>query len=332
MAGNTVVCKPSDRNPLSNLLLAELFDVLPPGVVNVITGDGSVGRALVAHRDVRVVAFTGSTAVGRSIAATAGQHLKKAVLELGGIDPLIVFEDADLGVAVPGAAWARLLNAGQVCTSSKRFYVVEPIADEFVRRTVEYVRTLRLGDPMLPETDIGPLISAEAVTTLERQLERLGAEGAQVLLGGRRASPCGLRGHFFEPTVVTGVRHGGIATTEEIFGPVICILRARDADEAIRLANDSEYGLGAVVYTGRLDLAMKAMEGIKAGTFWVNDPLTDNDAGPFGGMRASGLGRELGEQGLDEFRETKHVHLDYVMERKSFWFPYRERPIPPEPH
>jgi betaine-aldehyde dehydrogenase len=141
--------------------------------------------------------------------------------------------------------------------------------------------------------------------------------------------PKGLKGHFYAPTILTDVRHGSLPTTEEIFGPVISITIARDADEAIRLANDSKFGLGACVYTRSLELALKAMEHIKAGTFWINDPLSDNDAAPFGGMRWSGIGRELGEEGLDAFREPKHVHLDYLMERKSWWYPYRDRPIAP---
>jgi betaine-aldehyde dehydrogenase len=148
------------------------------------------------------------------------------------------------------------------------------------------------------------------------------------LLGGKRCKPDGLPGHFFEPTVFAQVQHGGLATTEEIFGPVISIIRASDAEEAISMANDSRFGLGASVYTKSLEYAMKAMEEIKAGTFWINDPLTDNDAAPFGGMRWSGIGRELGEEGLDAFREPKHVHLDYSMERKYYWYPYAQRPIP----
>ncbi len=182
---------------------------------------------------------------------------------------------------------------------------------------------------MNPETDIGPLISADALTTVERQIGEAVRQGATLTLGGCRMQPGGLRGHFLEPTVLTGVPHGSLPTTEEIFGPVLSITVARDADEAITLANDSKYGLGASIFTGNLATAMKAMENIKAGTFWVNDPLTDNDAGPFGGMRWSGIGRELGEEGLDAFREPKHVHLDYVMERKAYWYPYRNRPIPP---
>jgi betaine-aldehyde dehydrogenase len=151
------------------------------------------------------------------------------------------------------------------------------------------------------------------------------AQGARLLLGGRRLRLKGLRGHFFEPTILSGVRHGSLATREEIFGPVLALTTAQDADAAIRMADDSAYGLGACIYTKDLETAMRAMENIKAGTFWINDPLTDNDAGPFGGMRRSGIGRELGVEGLDAFREPKHVHLDYVMEAKSYWYPYQDR-------
>jgi acyl-CoA reductase-like NAD-dependent aldehyde dehydrogenase len=327
-AGNAVVCKPPHQNPLSGLLLGECYDALPPGVVNIVTGAGETGRLLTEHPGIDMIAFTGSTAVGRQIAASAGGQLKKVNLELGGIDPLIVFEDADLDIAARGAAWARLLNAGQVCTSSKRIYVVEPVAREFTRRLVEHVKTLKVGDPMKLKTDMGPLISADAADKLERQVAAVLSEGAELLLGGKRFQPGGLKGHFFQPTVITGVRHGGIATTEELFGPVVSIFPARDADEAIRKANDSEYGLGASIYTRSLERAMKAMENIKAGSFWINDPLADNNAAPFGGMRASGIGRELGAEGLDAFREPKHVHLDYVQERKRDWFPYAERKLP----
>lgn len=328
VAGNAVVCKPPHQNPLSNLLMARCFDGLPPGVVNMLTGGPETGEALVRHPKIDLIAFTGSIAAGRKIAAQAGADLKKVNLELGSVDPFIVFGDADLEIAVPGVAWARLLNAGQVCTSSKRIYLLESIAEEFTRRLREYVATLRLGDPMHPETDMGPLISREALETVERQVSEAMRQGARILAGGQRTSPAGLPGHFYQPTILTNVKHGTLPTREEIFGPVISLTVAATPDEAIAMANDSKYGLGACIYTNDLSLAMGAMQGIKAGTFWINDPLSDNDAAPFGGMRWSGMGRELGEEGLDAFREPKHVHLDYQMERKSWWYPYRDRPVP----
>lgn len=329
MTGNTVVCKPPHQNPLSTLMLAEAFEALPPGVVNVITGDGPhTGEALLQHPEVDMIAFTGSTPIGKHIASVAGSQLKKINLELGGIDPLLVLDDADLDVAMRGAAWARLLNAGQVCTSSKRIYLVESIADAFIEKLMAYIPNVVVGDPMKPNTDMGPLISEEAAAHVEKQVQKAIAEGAKCLTGGKRFQPNGLKGHFFEPTVLVNVKHGSLPTTEEIFGPVMCLIRVKDNDEAIRLANDSQYGLGATIYTKSLEYAMKAMENIKAGTFWINDPLTDNDAGPFGGMRHSGIGRELGVEGLNAFREPKHVHLDYIQEIKSYWFPYSERPVP----
>jgi acyl-CoA reductase-like NAD-dependent aldehyde dehydrogenase len=327
-AGNTVVCKPPHQNPLSSLMLAEVYELLPPGVVNVVTGAAETGTALVEHPHVDLIAFTGSTAAGRKIAAAAGAQLKKVNLELGSIDPFIVFKDADLDVAVPGVAWARLLNAGQVCTSSKRIYVEQPIAAEFAARMQAYVAKIVVGDPMSPDTDIGPLISHEAAQRVEDQVARALKDGATLKLGGAAYRPPGLPGHFFQPTLLTDVRHGSVATREEIFGPVLAITTVADAEEAIRFANDSEYGLGASIYTKDLSIAMRAMESIKAGTFWINDPLTDNDAAPFGGMRHSGIGRELGPEGLDAFREPKHVHLDWVMERKPWFFPYRNRKPP----
>jgi betaine-aldehyde dehydrogenase len=324
-AGNTVVCKPPHQNPLSNLMMARAYQLLPPGVVNVVTGDGAgAGEALLQHPEVDLIAFTGSTAVGRHVAAEAGRQLKKVNLELGGIDPFIVFADADLEVAVQAVAWARLLNAGQVCTSSKRIYLVKEIAAEFTERLVAYVKTLVVGDPIDGATDVGPLITAAALQRVEGQVVRAVAEGAKVLLGGQRLQR---PGHFYAPTILGGVRHGSLPTTEEIFGPVISLIVAEDAEEAIRMANDSRYGLGAIVYTRSLQLALHAMENIKAGTFWVNDPLTDNDAGPFGGSRWSGIGRELGQEGLDAFREPKHVHIDWVQEVKSFWFPNKQREV-----
>jgi betaine-aldehyde dehydrogenase len=325
-AGNAVVMKPSELTPLATLRVAEhAMAHLPPGVANVVTGTGAVvGEAIVDHPDVACIAFTGSTAVGTRIAQRAASRLARVNLELGGIDPLIVFEDADLDVAVPGAAWARFLNAGQVCTSAKRIYVVQPIAGAFVERFVAHAGTLELGHGLDPDTDMGPLISAAALARVEDQVARAVTQGAQVLAGGVRRPDAG-PGHFHAPTVLTGVRPDHAVVCEEVFGPVASIQVVRDAGEAIAMAARSEYGLGANIYTQNLTWAMQAMSEIKAGTFWINDPLTDNDAAPFGGMRKSGMGRELGEEGLDAFRETKHVHLDFVPERKGYWFPYSRR-------
>ena len=323
-AGNTVVIKPAHQTPLATLMLAKAFEALPEGVVNIVTGGGEAGEALVTDRGTDMIAFTGSTAVGKRIMRLAADTLKKVNLETSGIDPFIICEDADIDIAARAAVWARFLNCGQVCTSAKRFYVVESIADRFTEKFIEEARKVVVGDPRQPDTDMGPVISRAALDNVHAAIAKALAEGARVASGGRRP-PALAKGHFLEPTVLENVKHGSSSTRDEVFGPVAAICRVKDVDEAIRFANDSDYGLGANIYTRSLTYAMKAMEEVKAGTFWVNDPLTDNEAGPFGGMRQSGIGRELGEEGLDAFREPKHVHLDYIMERKSYWFPYRDR-------
>jgi len=325
-AGNAVVMKPSELTPLATLRMAEhTMAHFPPGVANVVTGTGpDVGEALVDHPDVACIAFTGSTAVGTRIATRAAARLARVNLELGGIDPCIVFEDADLDVAVPGVAWARFLNAGQVCTSAKRIYLVKSIADRFIERFVAHVSTIRLGHGMDPNVDMGPLISSTALARVDDQVSRAKAQGARLMAGGQRRADAG-PGYFYAPTLLTDVRRDHPVVCEEVFGPIASIQIVKDADEAIAQAAASEYGLGANIYTSNLTWAMRAMTEIKAGTFWINDPLTDNDAAPFGGMRKSGMGRELGEEGLDAFRETKHVHMDFVPEHKSYWYPYSRR-------
>ena len=325
-AGNTAVAKPSEHTPLSTLRLMDALDHLPAGVVNAVSGYGpEAGDALVRHHAVEVVAFTGSQATGRRVAVACAEQLKKCHLELGGNDPFIVDAGVDLDVAARGAAWACFLNMGQVCTSAERFYVVGSVFDEFVERFVAFTKTLRIGDPMGPDVDLGPLISGPQREKVERKLAQTLAAGARVIVGGRR--PPLDRGFFYEPTAVVDVAADSPLLREETFGPVAPLIRCRDIDEAIALADRSEFGLGASIYTNNLEHAMKAMEQVHAGTFWINDPLTDNDAGPFGGMRRSGLGRELGSEGLEDFRDSKHVHLDYVIGAKPYWYPYRfDRP------
>ena len=326
-AGNTVVAKPSEHTPLSTLRLAKALEELPEGVANFITGFGpEAGMPLVAHRAVELVAFTGSQATGRKVGVTCAEQLKKCHLELGGNDPLIVDEGVDLDVAAKGAAWACYLNMGQVCTSAERFYVVGKAFDEFVDRFVAFTKTLRIGDPLGPDVDLGPMVSAEQRAKVEKKIADSVSGGARLIVGGRRPDRFA-KGFFYEPTVLVDVAPSMPLMREETFGPVAPIVRCRDIDEAIALADRSEYGLGASIYTNSLEHAMKAMEQVHAGTFWINDPLTDNDAGPFGGMRRSGIGRELGSEGIDDFRDSKHVHLDYVIGAKPYWYPYRyERP------
>jgi betaine-aldehyde dehydrogenase len=321
-AGNTVIIKPSEETPLATLALKEVFSELPEGVASIVTGYGEeIGEALVKHPGTDLIALTGSVQTGKRVGQLCAEQIKKAHLELGGNDPFIVCADAELEFAARAACWAAYLNAGQVCTGAKRFYVFDSIADEFTKRVIDFTRSLKLGNGMEPETDIGPLINLRQLEDVHSRVEEAVREGARVLTGGRRA-PQFKKGFFYEPTVMVDVRQNMRLVRTETFGPILPIMRVRDIDEAIELANDSTYGLGATIYTNNMEWAMKAMERITAGTFWINDPLTDNDAGPFGGMRQTGHSRELGEEGLDEFRETKHVHLDYKQELKPYWYPY----------
>jgi betaine-aldehyde dehydrogenase len=321
-AGNTVVIKPSNETSLSTLMLAEDLAMFGKGVVNIVTGYGTeVGDPLIVHPETALVAFTGSIATGKAIATAAAPHLKKLNLEMGGNDPFIVCDDVDLDIAVRGAVWAAFLNMGQVCTSGERFYVFESVYEKFVARFVALAKSLRLGNPLGPDIDCGPLIREAHRKQIERKIEEAVAQGAKVVAGGRRP-PHLKKGYFFEPTVLTNVNHSMDIMKSETFGPIAPIMPVKGIEEAVRLADDSEYGLGANIYTNNLEWAMYAAENVHAGTFWINDPLTDNDAGPFGGMRKSGIGRELGIEGLDAFREPKHVHMDWKIEAKSYWYPY----------
>jgi acyl-CoA reductase-like NAD-dependent aldehyde dehydrogenase len=321
-AGNAIVAKPSELTPLSTLMLADCFDHFPAGVVNIVAGAGDVGEALVRDERVDCVAFTGSVATGKHVASICAERVARVNLEMGGKDPFIVCADVatDIGVAARGGAWAAYLNAGQVCTSAERFYVAREVYDDFVAAFVEHAESLRVGDPLDPETDLGPMASAAQRAKVEAQVEGAVAAGAAVLTGGDRAGT--ERGHYFAPTVVTGAAADTELLREETFGPVAPIVPVASLDEAIALANSTPFGLGANVYTRDLETALRCVREIRSGTVWVNDPLTDNDAGPFGGMKQSGFGRELGQEGLEAFQETKHAHIETRIEAKEWWYPY----------
>jgi betaine-aldehyde dehydrogenase len=323
-AGNCVVCKPSELTPLSTLMLAGAFEHLPAGVVNLLAGAGEVGAALAAHPEVDCIAFTGSVATGKKVAEACVPRMARMNLEMGGKDAFIVCADvaAEIEVAARGGAWAAFLNAGQVCTSAERFYVAEEVFDEYVDALVEHTRGLVLGDPFEVATDIGPMVSEAQRAKVVAQLDAARAAGAEVLVGGDSGGT--ERGHFLSPAVVTGAAPDSALLREETFGPVAPIVPVSSLDEAIELANGTEFGLGANVYTADLESAIRCMRELRAGTVWINDPLTDNDAGPFGGFKQSGLGRELGREGLEAFQETKHVHMESKIERKEWWYPYRE--------
>jgi betaine-aldehyde dehydrogenase len=323
-AGNCVVCKPSELTPLSTLMLAGPFDQMPDGVVNLLAGAGDVGAAIASHPAVDCVAFTGSVETGKKVAEACTPRMARMNLEMGGKDAFIVCPDiaADLEIAARGGAWAAFLNAGQVCTSAERFYVVDDVFDDYVSAFVEHTRSLVLGDPFEFSTDIGPMVSDPQRAKVVAQLDEARAKGAEVLVGGDRGGQ--ERGHFLSPAVVVGADADSALLREETFGPVAPIVRVASLDEAIERANETEFGLGANVYTRDLENAVRCMRELRAGTVWINDPLTDNDAGPFGGFKQSGLGRELGREGLEAFQETKHVHMETRIERKEWWYPYRE--------
>ncbi len=322
-AGNTVVIKPSEMTPLSTLYLAaHVFDHLPPGVVNIVTGYGTeIGEPLVQDPEVTMVAFTGSLATGQHIASLVALHMKKLHLELGGKDALVIAEDADPEIAASALAYSALLNCGQVCTSTERVYMPGSRARQFTEALVEQVRTLRLGPGLEPTTDIGPMIGEKYRARFEMQVEDARRKGARILTGGRRP-PQFSRGYFYEPTVLVDVNHTMTIMREETFGPAIPLMEYRSFEEAIALVNDCQYGLGACLLSSDPQRIKQFFEEVSAGTIWINDPLTDNYAGPFGGMRMSGGCRELGQEGLDEFRTTKHVHWDFLQAKKGYWFPY----------
>lgn len=321
-AGNATVCKPSELTPLSTLQAIDCLDHLPPGSVNVLVGDGRVGSRIVADDRVDCVAFTGSVTTGKRIASVCAERIARVNLELGGKDPFIVCADVagDVETAARGGAWAAYLNAGQVCTSAERFYVAEEIYDDYVAAFIDHAASLRLGDPLADTTDVGPMVNAAQRAKVTAQLSDAVTAGATIAYGGDDAGHP--TGHFLTPAVVTGAPASTALLREETFGPVAPIVPVGSLEEAIALANGTRFGLGANVYTRDLETAVRCMRELKAGTVWINDPLTDNDAGPFGGFKQSGLGRELGREGLEAFQETKHVHMETRIERKSWWYPY----------
>jgi betaine-aldehyde dehydrogenase len=322
-AGNTVVIKPSELTPLVTLEWIEhCFAHFPPGVVNVVTGTGpEAGEALVRHPDVRVVAMTGSVATGQRIAGIAAPMMKHLHLELGGKDAFVVGPDAAVDASVEALAYAALFNAGQVCTSAERVYVPAAMHDDLVDALTDRLSRIRVGDPADEGTDMGPLIAERFRGTVAAHVDDAVARGASLVTGG--VVPDGFdRGYFYAPTVVTGVDHDMAIMRDETFGPTIPVMSYDDVAQAIALVNDSPMGLGATLRSSDPVLVKRFFDAVEVGTVWINDPLTDNYAGPFGGMKLTGGGRELGREGLDSFLQTKHVHWDMSPDVKDWWYPY----------
>lgn len=307
-AGNAVILKPAEQTPLSAALLGEVLREagVPDGVVNIVQGDGKVGGALTAHPGVDKVSFTGSTEVGRKIVGAARGNLKKVTLELGGKSPNIVFDDADIDAAIEGAAMAIFFNQGEACEAGSRLFVQSKVYDRVVEGVAKIASTMKVGDSLDPETQMGPLVSQEQLTTVLGYLDSGREEGATAVTGGGRK---GDTGYFVEPTVLVDTRPTMRVVKEEIFGPVVTVTPFDDLDDVVRSANDTTYGLGAGVWTSDVSKAHNVAAQIKAGTVWINTYHVLDPALPFGGYKQSGWGREHGAGVLDAYTETKTVIL-----------------------
>ncbi len=304
-AGNTVVLKPAQATAVSGLKIAELFESveLPPGVVNVVPARGSVtGDVFTSDPAVKLITFTGSTAVGRSLAAKAAANLKKCTLELGGKSPLIVLADADVDYAVNTAAFSVFLHQGQICMAGSRVVVEEPLHDEFVEKLVAKVGQLKVGDPNDQDTVIGPLISLDQCEFINGQVTDAREKGAEVHTGGAND------GNYYRPTVISGVTSGMSVYAEESFGPVVSVIKARDSEDALKIANDTVYGLSAAVITNDLQKALDMAQRLESGMVHINHSTAyDEPHVPFGGTKDSGMGREGGHFSMEEMTELKWI-------------------------
>ncbi len=319
--GNTIVLKPASVTPVMALELARVFDEVgfPPGVVNIISGPGgSIGDTLTTHADVDKVAFTGSTEVGREIMAKAAGTLKKVTLECGGKGANIILDDADWDIAVDGSIWASFYHQGQVCESGTRLLLSEKDHDGFVEQMAGKLDAMRMGDPMDPATQLGPVVSEGQMNTVLDYIEVGRGEGAKLACGGGRATGGDLdNGFFVRPTLFTDVTNDMRIAREEIFGPVLAVLKYDGVDDAVAIANDSIYGLSAGVWSRDIDKAKGIAARLRSGTIWINEWHMLSERAPFGGYKQSGVGREFGEEGLNEYTELKTLYVDDARTRDN---------------
>lgn len=315
IAGNAIVFKPASDTPLLAIKLIEILMEagLPPGVVNIVPGPGgSVGKSIVQHPRIRAISFTGSLDTGKWIMEECAKTMKRVSLELGGKNPVIVMDDANLELALEGAVWGAFGTTGQRCTATSRLILHEKIKDEFIARLLAKTKSLRVGNGLLPETDVGPVINKSQLDKIEKYVRIGKEEGATLLLGGNRVDP-GLPGYFFEPTIFTDVTPEMRIAQEEIFGPVLSIITVSGFDEAVEVANNIKYGLSSSIYTENVRTAFKAIEKLEAGITYVNAPTIGAEVHlPFGGIKGTGNGfREAGTEAIKEFTEVKAVYIDY---------------------